>query len=137
MAFFFLFRKGDLDPRDLISLYPGMTVISEDFKSQLPSVSNAKDLRKLNNEAQAEYQKYLSFLCLYLSELRRTVRGQIFLQDIDTNLLKVYLRLGDDENLTRLVSHRNDCVLDVCMRDLERHKRSESEKVLLGITSQD
>lgn len=117
------FIKGDLDPRDLISLYPGMTVISEDFKSQLPSVSNAKDLRKLNNEAQAEYQKYLSFLCLYLSELRRTVRGQIFLQDIDTNLLKVYLRLGDDENLNRLVSRRNDCVLDVCMRDLERHKR--------------
>ncbi|KAF4083665.1 hypothetical protein AMELA_G00119340 [Ameiurus melas] len=117
------FIKGDLDPRDLISLYPGMTVISEDFQSQLPSVSNAKDLRKLNNEAQAEFQKYLSFLCLYLSELRRTVRGQIFLQDIDTTLLKVYLRLGDDENLNQLVSSRNDCAMDVCMADLEHEKR--------------
>ncbi|MCI4382975.1 hypothetical protein PGIGA_G00021030 [Pangasianodon gigas] len=118
-----LFIKGDLDPRELISLYPGMTLISEDFKSQPPTVSNTKDLRKLNNEAQPEFLKYLSFLCLYLREIRRTDLGQIFLQDIDTTLLKVYLRLGYYDNLNQLVSSRNDCVLDVCMPDLEQHKR--------------
>lgn len=110
-----------------------MTVTSEDFKSQPPIVSNAKDLMKLNNEAQPEFHKYLSFLCLYLREVRRTELGQIFLQDIDTSLLKVYLGLGYYDNLDQLVSSHNDCVLDVCVPDLEHHKRLESETVSLSI----
>ncbi|KAG7327970.1 hypothetical protein KOW79_007914 [Hemibagrus wyckioides] len=118
-----LFIKGDLDPRELISLYPGMTLISEDFKSQPPTVSNAKDLRKLNNEAQPEFHKYLSFLCLYLREIRNTDLGQLFPQDIDTTLFKVYLELGYYDNLDQFVSSHNDCVLDVCVPDLENHKR--------------
>ncbi|XP_060736444.1 transforming growth factor-beta receptor-associated protein 1 [Tachysurus vachellii] len=118
-----LFIKGNLDPRELIKLYPGMTLISEDFKSQPPTVSNAKDLRKLNNEAQPEFHKYLSFLSLYLREIRNTDLGQLFTQDIDTTLFKVYLELGSHDNLDQLVSSRNDCSLDVCVPDLERHKR--------------
>lgn len=115
-----------MDPRELISLYPGMTVISEDFKPQPPTVINAKDLRKLNNEAQTEFLKYLRFLCLYLREIRKTDLGQIFPQDIDTALFKVYLGLGYYDKLNQLVSSRNDCVLDVCVPDLEHHKRLES-----------
>lgn len=114
-----------------------MTVFSEDFKSQPATVSNAKDLRKLNNEAHPEFHKYLSFLCLYLREIRKTEQGQIFLQDIDTTLLKVYLGLGYYDNLNQLVSSHNACVLDVCVPDLEHHNRSESEKVSLDIVSQD
>ncbi|KAM9465991.1 transforming growth factor-beta receptor-associated protein 1 [Clarias gariepinus] len=118
-----LFIEGDLDPRELIRLYPGMSVISEGFKSQPPTVSNAKDLRKLNNEDQTEFQKYLNFLALYLREIRGTELGQTFLQDIDTSLLRVYLWLGHHDDLNQLVSSRNYCMLDVCMPDLEHYKR--------------
>ncbi|KAK3563507.1 hypothetical protein QTP86_030377, partial [Hemibagrus guttatus] len=131
-----LFIEGDLDPRELISLYPGMTLISEDFKSQPPIVSNAKDLRNLNNEAQPDFHKYLSFLCLYLKEIRNTDLGQLFPQDVDTTLFKVYLELGYYDNLDQFVTSRNDCVLDVCVPDLEHHKRFESEKVSVGLASQ-
>lgn len=134
--FFFFFSKGDLDPRELISLYPGMTVITKDFKSQPSAVSNAKDLGKLNNEAQSEFHKYLSFLCVYLREIRRTDRGQIYIQDIDTALLKAYIRLGYYDILDQLVSSHNDCVLEVCMPELEHHKRLESEKSSLELNSQ-
>lgn len=114
-----------------------MILISEDFKSQPPTVSNAKDLRKLNNEAQPEFHKYLSFLSLYLREIRNTDLGQLFTQDIDTTLFKVYLELGSHNNLDQLVSSRNDCALDVCVPDLEHHKRLESENVSLSIAPQD
>lgn len=113
-----------------------MTLISEDFKSQPPTVSSAKDLRKLNNEAQPEFHKYLSFLCLYLREIRNTDLGQLFPQDVDSTLLKVYLELGYYDTLDQFVSSRNDCVLDVCVPDLEHHKRLEPEKILLGLASQ-
>lgn len=113
-----------------------MTVISEDFISQPSTVSNAKDLEKLNNEAQSEFHKYLSFLCLYLREIRSTDLGQIYIQDIDTTLLKVYTRLGYYDSLDQLVSSRNDCVLEVCVPELEHHKRLESEKNSLDIASQ-
>lgn len=126
-----------MDPRELISLYPGMALISEGFKSQPPTVSNAKDLRWLNNEAQPEFHKYLSFLCLYLREIRESDLGQMFPRDIDTTLFKVYLGLGYYDNLDQLVSSHNDCVLEVCVPDLEQNKRFGSERFSLGIRSQD
>uniref|UniRef100_A0A672Q5D7 Si:ch211-266g18.9 n=1 Tax=Sinocyclocheilus grahami TaxID=75366 RepID=A0A672Q5D7_SINGR len=39
-----LFIKGELDPREIISLHPAMPVMSEDFAPQTTAVSNAKDL---------------------------------------------------------------------------------------------
>ncbi|KAI5610824.1 transforming growth factor-beta receptor-associated protein 1-like, partial [Silurus asotus] len=117
------YREAFLEAKELFILYPGMTVISDSFKPQPPTVSNAKDMEKLNNEAQPEFQKYLSFLCLYLNAIRRTDLGQNFLQEIDTTLLKVYLTLGYFDNLNQLVSCHNDCVLEMCVPDLKHQKR--------------
>ncbi|TSV68157.1 Transforming growth factor-beta receptor-associated protein 1 [Bagarius yarrelli] len=118
-----LFSKGNLDPRELICLYPDMTLISEDLKFQRPTVSNAKDLRKLNNETPSKFLEFLSFLCLYLKDIRRADLGHLFPQDIDTALFKVYLGLGHYDKLDQLVSSCNNCILDVCVPDLEHHKR--------------
>ncbi|XP_017579553.2 transforming growth factor-beta receptor-associated protein 1 isoform X1 [Pygocentrus nattereri] len=118
-----LFIKSGLDPRDIISVYPAMTVISSDFKSQRPAVSNAKDLWRLSRDDWPTFQQYLSFLSHFLRETRGTVQSQICPQDVDTALLKLYLEQGEDENLEQLVSSPNDCVLHVCLPELERHKR--------------
>lgn len=110
--------------------------MSKDFKSQPAAVSNSKDLRKLN---MSEFHKYLSFLCLYLQEIHGTELSRNVLQDIDTTLLKIYLRLGYYDNLNQFVSSCNDCVLEVCVPDLEHHNRLESKMFffLLDIASQD
>ncbi|XP_066500356.1 transforming growth factor-beta receptor-associated protein 1 [Hoplias malabaricus] len=118
-----LFIKSGLDPREIISLYPEMTVLSSDFKSQRPLVSNAKDLWTLSKEDWTTFQQYLSFLCHFLREIRGTTQGQVCPQDIDTALFQLYLRQEDQKNLELLVSCPNDCILQVCVSELEHHKR--------------
>ncbi|KAI4882914.1 hypothetical protein NFI96_021489 [Prochilodus magdalenae] len=118
-----LFIKGGLDPREVISLYPGMTVITSDFKAQHPPVNNAKDLWRLSRDDWPTFQQYLSFLSHFLRETRTTDQGQMCPQDIDTALLKLYLEQGDADNLEQLVSSPNDCALHVCLPEMEHHKR--------------
>ncbi|XP_076834766.1 transforming growth factor-beta receptor-associated protein 1 isoform X3 [Brachyhypopomus gauderio] len=48
------FIKSELDPREIISVYPATVSGSDDFKpsNPLPAVSNTRDLRELNQEDQ-------------------------------------------------------------------------------------
>ncbi|XP_049319296.1 transforming growth factor-beta receptor-associated protein 1 [Astyanax mexicanus] len=117
------FIEGGLDPRDLISLYPGMDVITPDYKSQRPAVSNARDLRMLSRDDRPAFQQYLSFLSQFLRETRETVLGQTCPQDVDTALFKLYLQQEEQELLEELVSSPNHCLLPVCVPELEQHNR--------------
>ncbi|XP_073683447.1 transforming growth factor-beta receptor-associated protein 1 [Garra rufa] len=118
-----LFIKGELDPREVISLYPAMPVMSEDFTPQTTAVSNAKDLWTLSREDWPTFQQYLSFLDDFLREVRPTEQGQMCSQDIDSALFKLYLEQGEHEKLDQLVSSQNNCNLQTCVPDLEEHKR--------------
>ncbi|XP_077095253.1 transforming growth factor-beta receptor-associated protein 1 [Siphateles boraxobius] len=118
-----LFIKGELDPREIISLYPAMPVVSEDFTPQTTAVSNAKDLWMLSRDDWPTFQQYLSFLDDFLREVRPTGQGQICARDIDSALFKLYLEQAEYEKLDQLVSSLNDCNLQMCVPDLERHKR--------------
>ncbi|XP_073784424.1 transforming growth factor-beta receptor-associated protein 1 isoform X3 [Danio rerio] len=118
-----LFIKGDLDPREIISLYPAMPVLSEDFTPQTTAVSNAKDLWTLSRNDWPTFQQYLSFLDDFLREVKPTAQGQTCLQDIDSALFKLYLEQGENEKLDQLVSTQNNCNLQMCVADLEQHKR--------------
>ncbi|XP_026886661.2 transforming growth factor-beta receptor-associated protein 1 isoform X1 [Electrophorus electricus] len=118
-----LFIKSELDPREIISVYPSMVVIVNDFEHQLPAVSNVRDLWQLNQEDRTTFQQYLSFLSHFLREVRGTAQGQICPREVDTALLKLYLEQGDYGNLNQLVSAPNHCVLHVCEPDLQHHKR--------------
>ncbi|XP_051724984.1 transforming growth factor-beta receptor-associated protein 1 isoform X1 [Ctenopharyngodon idella] len=118
-----LFIKGELDPREIISLYPAMPVVSEDFTPQTTAVSNAKDLWMLSRDDWPTFQQYLSFLDDFLREVRPTGQGQMCPQDIDSTLFKLYLEQGEYGKLDQLVSSQNNCNLQMCVPDLEQHKR--------------
>lgn len=118
-----LFIKGELDPREIISLYPAMPAVSEDFTPQTTTVSNAKDLWTLSRDDRPTFQQYLSFLDNFLREVRPRAQGQICLQDIDSALLKLYLEQREYGKLDQLVSSKNKCNLQMCVPDLEQHRR--------------
>ncbi|XP_026100806.1 transforming growth factor-beta receptor-associated protein 1 isoform X2 [Carassius auratus] len=118
-----LFIKGELDPREIISLYPAMPVMSEDFTPQTTAVSNAKDLWMLSRDDWPTFQQYLIFLDDFLREVRPTGQGQMCPQDIDSALFKLYLEQGEYGKLDQLVSSQNNCNLQMCVPDLEQHRR--------------
>ncbi len=100
-----------------------MPVMSEDFTPQTTAVSNAKDLWTLSRDAWPTFQQYLIFLVDFLREVRPTEQGQMCPQDIDSALFKLYLEQGEYGKLDQLVSSQNNCNLQMCVPDLEQHKR--------------
>ncbi|XP_062378941.1 transforming growth factor-beta receptor-associated protein 1 [Sardina pilchardus] len=118
-----LLIDGDLDPRELLRLYPEVSDICGDFDSQLPSVSTSRDLRVMSGEDRASFQRFLHFLADFLRAVRGTAQGLPCRSDVDSALLKVYLQSGDSERLGQLVTSPNDCHLDLSASDLRQHKR--------------
>ncbi|KAJ8377340.1 hypothetical protein AAFF_G00261250 [Aldrovandia affinis] len=117
-----LFIKSDLDPRELISLYPELSPLCEDFKSQHSTVFNARELQTLG-EGSAECRSYRSFLADFLRTVRRTDQSHGCQQGVDGALLKLYAMRGESAELVDLLSSLNNCVLSVCVPCLEHHRR--------------
>lgn len=117
--------KGELDPRELISLYPEMEPLCETFHSQLVKVNNAKELLALRQEDRTTFQQYLDFLGDFLMVVRGTKQGVECSEDIDTAQLRMYTEQGDRVDLDALVSSPNSCSIDKCVPLLELHKRWE------------
>ncbi|XP_031436626.1 transforming growth factor-beta receptor-associated protein 1 [Clupea harengus] len=118
-----LLIESHLDPREVIHLYPEVNSACGDFDTQLPSISNSRDLRTLSREDQASYQRFLHFLGDFLRAVRGTAQAVACRSDVDSALLKVYLQSEETERLLQLVCALNDCHLDLCASALKQHKR--------------
>ncbi|TNN37117.1 Four and a half LIM domains protein 2 [Liparis tanakae] len=119
-----LFTTGELDPRELICLYPGIQVcLSEDFQSQLEPRNRSRDLQALRLEDRHSFHLYLAFLGDFLRAVRGTERGLQCSEEVDCALLRLYVELQDTENLQQLVMCTNACRLDHCLPVLEQHSR--------------
>ncbi|XP_071354087.1 transforming growth factor-beta receptor-associated protein 1 [Trachinotus anak] len=119
-----LFIKGELDPREIIRLYPDMqSCLSEDFHSQLDQVNKSRDLRVLWQEDRDTFHHYLAFLRDFLRVVRGTEQDLKCASEVDCALLRLYTELGDTENLQQLVTFPNECRLDHCVPFLEQHNR--------------
>ncbi|KAK2826415.1 hypothetical protein Q5P01_020629 [Channa striata] len=119
-----LFIKGELDPREIIRLYPDMqSCLCEDFESQFDEVNRSRDLRLLWHEDRNTFHHYLDFLGDFLRAVRETEEGLKCGTMVDCSLLRLYTELGDEENLQRLVGFPNECMLDHCVPVLEKHNR--------------
>ncbi|KAM3870976.1 transforming growth factor-beta receptor-associated protein 1 [Diretmus argenteus] len=118
-----LFIKGELDPREIISLYPDMeSCLSEAFQSQIVQAGKGGDLRVLREDG-ATYQRYLDFLGDFLREIREMEQGLRCSKEVDSALLRLYAVQGDAEALGQLVTYPNACRLDYCVPVLEQHNR--------------
>ncbi|XP_040917219.1 transforming growth factor-beta receptor-associated protein 1 [Toxotes jaculatrix] len=119
-----LFIKGELDPREIILLYPNMqSCLSEDFQSQLDQVNKGRDLQVLWQEDSNTFHHYLAFLGDFLRAVRGTEQDLKCSTEVDCALLRLYAELGDSENLHQLVTFPNECRLDRCVPVLEQHNR--------------
>ncbi|XP_034531559.1 transforming growth factor-beta receptor-associated protein 1 [Notolabrus celidotus] len=119
-----LFIKGELDPREIIRLYPDtQSGLCEDFKSQLDQANKARDLQVLWQEDSDTFHHYLLFLGDFLRAVRGTEQCLECSKEVDCALLRLYVELGETENLQQLVSSPNECRLDDCVPFLERHNR--------------
>ncbi|KAM9356388.1 transforming growth factor-beta receptor-associated protein 1 [Pholidichthys leucotaenia] len=117
-----LFIKGELDPREIIRLYPHMGP-SKDFQSQLHQVNKGRDLQVLWREDRGAFLHYLTFLGEFLTAVRGTEQGLGCSKEIDSALLRLYVEVEDNENLQQLVAVANACSLEYCVPVLEQHGR--------------
>lgn len=114
--------KGELDPREIIRLYPDMC-LSEDFQSHLDQINKGRDLQVLKKEDRNKFHHYLAFLGDFLRAVRGTERGLKCSKEVDSTLLRLYVEMNDDEKLQQLVAFPSKCSLDLCVPVLEQHHR--------------
>ncbi|XP_020385326.2 transforming growth factor-beta receptor-associated protein 1 homolog [Rhincodon typus] len=117
-----LFRNGQLDVRELMSLYPLLLPSTSTFIRSHPPLHEYADLNQLMQGDQEKITKCKRFLMSYLNEIRSTEIANGYKEDIDTALLKLYAEANHDSLLDLLVSE-NSCLLVDSIPWLEKHKK--------------
>uniref|UniRef100_W5KQR2 Transforming growth factor, beta receptor associated protein 1 n=1 Tax=Astyanax mexicanus TaxID=7994 RepID=W5KQR2_ASTMX len=130
------FRKGQLDVRELISLYPLLLPASSSFTRCHPPLHEFADLYHLAQGDQEKVQRCKRFLISYLREVRSSESTNGFREDVDTALLKLYAESGHDSLLDLLASN-NACLLADSAPWLEKHHRYFALGLLYHYNSQD
>ncbi|XP_019385120.1 PREDICTED: transforming growth factor-beta receptor-associated protein 1 [Crocodylus porosus] len=131
-----LFRSGQLDVRELISLYPFLLPTSSSFIRSHPPLHEYADLNQLTQGDQEKMTKCKQFLMSYLNEVRSTEVANGYKEDIDTALLKLYAEANHESLLDLLVSE-NFCLLTDSAVWLEKHKKYFALGLLYHYNSQD
>ncbi|XP_030637432.1 transforming growth factor-beta receptor-associated protein 1 homolog [Chanos chanos] len=130
------FRKGQLDVRELISLYPLLLPASSSFTRCHPPLHEFADLNHLAQGDPEKVQRCKRFLISYLREERTSDGVNGFREDVDTALLKLYAELGH-ESLLDLLASENACLLSDCAPWLEKHQKYFALGLLYHYNSQD
>ncbi|XP_058523434.1 transforming growth factor-beta receptor-associated protein 1 [Ochotona princeps] len=131
-----LFRSGQLDVRELISLYPFLLPTSSSFTRSHPPLHEYADLNQLTQGDQEKMAKCKRFLMSYLNEVRSTEVANGYKEDIDTALLKLYAEADHDSLLDLLVTE-NFCLLTDSAAWLEKHKKYFALGLLYHYNHQD
>uniref|UniRef100_A0A8D3AHY9 CNH domain-containing protein n=1 Tax=Scophthalmus maximus TaxID=52904 RepID=A0A8D3AHY9_SCOMX len=130
------FRKGQLDVRELISLYPLLLPTSSSFTRCHPPLHEFADL---NHLAQGDKDKVLrckKFLISYLGEVRSTEVANGCREDVDTALLKLYAE-QDHDSLLDLLASDNACLLADSIPWLEKYHKYFALGLLYHYNGQD
>ncbi|CAL9701503.1 unnamed protein product [Knipowitschia caucasica] len=130
------FRKGHLDVRELISLYPLLLPSSSTFTRCHPPLHEFADLNHLAQGDQEKVQRCKQFLISYLAEMRSTEVANGCREDVDTALLKLYAE-QDHESLLDLLASENFCVLADCVPWLEKYHKYFALGLLYQYQGQD
>ncbi|KAH1186873.1 transforming growth factor-beta receptor-associated protein 1 [Mauremys mutica] len=131
-----LFRSGQLDVRELISLYPFLLPTSSSFIRSHPPLHEYADLNQLTQGDQEKMTKCKRFLMSYLNEVRSTEVANGYKEDIDTALLKLYAEANHESLLDLLVSE-NFCLLTDSAAWLEKHTKYFALGLLYHYNGQD
>lgn len=116
-----LFRKGEVDVKELVSLYPRMLTPTCQFTRSMPPLHDIADINQLTKSNSEQLVGYKHFLQFYLEEVRETSLSKEDQKVVDTALLKLYADHNSDD-LLRLVSANHNCDLSDSVECLEKHK---------------
>ncbi|XP_036309907.1 transforming growth factor-beta receptor-associated protein 1 [Pipistrellus kuhlii] len=131
-----LFRSGQLDVRELISLCPFLLPTSSSFARSHPPLHEYADLNQLAQGDQEKAARCKRFLMSYLDEVRGTEAVRSYREDVDTALLKLYAEAGH-AGLLGLLDGENACLLADSAAWLEKHKRYFALGLLYHHNNQD
>ncbi|XP_068616411.1 transforming growth factor-beta receptor-associated protein 1 homolog [Brachionichthys hirsutus] len=130
------FRKGQLDVRELIALYPLLLPASSSFTRCHPPLHVFADLNHLAQGDQEKVLRCKKFLISYLREVRSTEVANGFRDDVDTALLKLYAE-QDHDSLLDLVASDNACLLADSIPWLEKYHKYFALGLLYNYNGQD
>ncbi|XP_076011478.1 transforming growth factor-beta receptor-associated protein 1 homolog [Genypterus blacodes] len=130
------FRKGQLDVRELISLYPLLLPASSSFTRCHPPLHEFADLNHLAQGDQEKVLRCKRFLITYLGEVRSTEVANGCREDVDTALLKLYAEQNHDSLLDLLASD-NACLLADSAPWLEKYHKYFALGLLYHYNGQD
>lgn len=130
------FRKGQLDVRELISLYPLLLPASTSFTRCHPPLHEFADLNHLAQGDQEKVLRCKRFLISYLGEVRSTEVANGCREDVDTALLKLYAEQHHD-SLLDLLASENACLLADCVPWLEKYHKYFALGLLYHCNGQD
>ncbi|XP_077199703.1 transforming growth factor-beta receptor-associated protein 1 isoform X2 [Paroedura picta] len=131
-----LFRSGQLDVRELISLYPFLLPASSSFIRSHPPLHEYADLNQLTQGDQEKMAECKRFLMSYLNEVRSMDVANGYKEDVDTALLKLYAE-ANHESLLDLLASENFCILTDSAAWLEKHKKYFALGLLYHSNGQD
>lgn len=97
--------------------------LGDDFQPQFDEVNKKRDLQVLWQEDRNAFHHYLGFLGDFLRAVSGLEQGLGCKVEVDCALLRLYVELGDSENLQQLVAFPNQCMLDRCVPVLEQSSR--------------
>eukprot|EP00064_Thunnus_orientalis_P013668 superscaffoldBa00002263_g13708 len=130
------FRKGQLDVRELISLYPLLLPASSSFTRCHPPLHEFADLNHLAQGDQEKVLRCKKFLISYLGEVRSTEVANGCREDVDTALLKLYAE-QDHDSLLDLLASDNACLLTDSVPWLEKYHKYFALGLLYHCNGQD
>ncbi|KAK7877110.1 hypothetical protein WMY93_032190 [Mugilogobius chulae] len=121
-----LFIKGELDPRELLHLFPDLRCFlpghfHSSMNHQQHHQSQARVLQELWRTEPELRRRYLGFLADFLRAARRS--SPELRADVDSALLWLFVQTADSPSLVQLLESPNACELDTCEAVLTRNDR--------------
>ncbi|KAL5007714.1 hypothetical protein ScPMuIL_016520 [Solemya velum] len=117
-----LFKNGEVDVREVVSLYPKLLPSISNFTRCVPPLHEIADVNQLCRGDESMLALYKNFLRMYLEEIRGTRDGHGYKQEIDIALLKLYAEVNSPE-LIPLIVVDTGCDLKDCVEVLEKFHR--------------
>lgn len=125
-----LFHEGELDVRELISLYPELLAASSVFKRTSPKLHDIDDVVQMCDGDEEKVARCHRFLASYLEASRQLYAD--CRMEVNSALLKTYVLTGDDTKLLEFLQSNGSvcCDLADCAQFLQRHGRAHAAALL-------
>ncbi|XP_022096424.1 transforming growth factor-beta receptor-associated protein 1-like [Acanthaster planci] len=124
-----LFKEGQLDVRELISIFPNLLPSTSNFNRSSPLLHQFADISSIVRGNKERLLECKTFLAGYLDGIRGGELSFGYREEVDTALLKLYAE-RDPEKLISLVSSENTCSSKDALEVLQRYGRHHALALL-------